>query len=102
MTPTQFLTAVERVEAAAIQRKPTMVSAALTIGGELAVQRDELAAKLERQWTWLQSVCADHRQCTVEHDQIFHDREEKFVETLRAYETACDALTTGGRRLLPC
>jgi hypothetical protein len=102
MTPAQFLTAVDRVSAAPVHRKPTMVSAALTIGVELAGQRDDLAARLERQWSWLQSVCADHRQCAAEHDQTFHDREAKFIETLGAYEAACDALTAGRKALASC
>lgn len=100
MTPIQFTQSIERALAAPIYRQPIMRAAALQLGVQLAHQRDLLLAKLERQYNSLQAICPDHRQCQTPHDQTFHHHERKFLETLREYETACDALAAGARRLL--
>lgn len=102
MSPEPFLRAVSVARSAPVHRQPAMRMAALALGGALAEERDVLTAKLERQWVWLENVCADHRQCQEEHDALFHEREEKFLATLATYESVCDALDRGRKELLTC
>jgi hypothetical protein len=86
-TTVQLDTAISRVRSANPAMRPTLMHSVLTMGTDLADERDRLTVKLEKQWTWLQLICPNHERCTEDHDAVFHERETLFLAALEKYES---------------
>lgn len=83
MNPNELTQSIERMHSARPALRPALHASAVALGMALADERDDLLAKLETRWRWLD----DH----LNHPQ-FSDREEAVLEDLKIYMEQQDAL----------